>query len=194
MPLHIPVYYPSYNHLINRLTRHFLLKNGWDRVVAVTRLEKTHTCHVQAILWWEKWMGIITTKKNIFTDSWGQLVSQGEVLVARALHREAFVILWMLIRQLPACFKGTQAIMFSSAPFPSRWPKFSSLTIRLPICLVWLLTMSRDVVVFLQLQREEDGGCPEGKSWKEGETQRLHLAYLWKDFFPGRLFVYTIVP
>lgn len=127
-------------------------------------------------------------KNNIFTDSWGQLVSQGEVLVARALHREAFVILWMLIHQLSACFKGTQAVMFSSAPFPSRWPKFPCLTIRLPICLVWLLTVSGDVVVVLQLQREEDGRLSREEELEGGGDSKTLLSISMQALLPREIF------
>lgn len=66
--------------------------------------------------------------------------------------------------------------------FPIMVAQISLTTISLPICLVWSLTMSRDVVVILQLQRARRKH--HGKAGREGDM-KIHLASLWKQLSLG---------
>lgn len=76
--LHVPVHSLGYNHLANRLTCCFLSRcPGWEQW---SLLQNSGSSVVR-----EMGMRILARKNiyNIFTDIWGQLVSQGEALVAK---------------------------------------------------------------------------------------------------------------
>lgn len=78
----------------------------------------TFICKRQAFLYFEKEEEIIF---SLTVE--GSQFPRVKCWWHRPLHREAFVILRLLICQLSARLKGTLATMFSSAPFPSWWPK-----------------------------------------------------------------------
>lgn len=120
---HAPVESPGYNRWNNRLTHHFLSRYPGEGGLGAVAIHANRRLFCGQR---NRDENTYQKKKIIFSLTVeGSEFPREKHWRQRALHSKAFVILWLLICQLSACFKGTRAIMFSSVPFQSWWPKFA---------------------------------------------------------------------
>lgn len=159
--------------------------------------ENSHIHNLDYSVVRETEMRIITRKKNnIFTDSWGQLVSQGEVLVAKGFTQGGLCHFMDAHLSTVSMFQRDSGHNVFLCTFPITVAQIS-LTNHPSSYLPSLVTYnergcSGDSAA---AKSKEEGRVAWGEGLEGGAAQRIRLASLWKHFCPGRsFFVYTVVP